>query len=126
LVFWGVLVLVLVLVLMLMVVVEIHERLGEKMLILLMMVLMLHLLNDYVLIEGQVLMNRYYVLNQKELLFHLMMDLIQCLMEQNLLELVFVLLLILCVSTQVRFVYYLIVELVAFLAVVFVLLQLIF
>ena len=87
LVFGEVLVLVLVLVLMLMVVVEIHGGLGEKMLILRMKVLMLRLLNDCVLIEGQELMN-HCVLIQKELLFHLMMDLIQCSMVQNLLELV--------------------------------------
>jgi hypothetical protein len=46
----------LVLVLMLMVVVEIHEHLGEKMLGF-RLVLMLHLMNDCVMIEGQVLMN---------------------------------------------------------------------
>jgi hypothetical protein len=80
---------------MLMVVVEIHERLGEKMLGF-RLVLMLRLMDDCVLIEGQELMN-HCVLNQKELLFHLMMDLIQCSMEQILLELV---LLVLCVSFQ--------------------------
>jgi hypothetical protein len=53
----------LVLVLMLMVVVEIHEHLGEENLVLLMKVLMLHLMDDCVLIEGQELMN-HYVLNQ--------------------------------------------------------------
>ena len=53
----------LVLVLMLMVVVEIHERLGEENLVLLMKVLMLRLMDDCVLIEGQELMN-HYVLNQ--------------------------------------------------------------
>jgi hypothetical protein len=58
-----VLVLALVLVLMLMVVVEIREGRGEKMLVLLMTELMLHLLVDCVLIEGQKLMN-HYVLNQ--------------------------------------------------------------
>jgi hypothetical protein len=47
----------LVLVLMLMVVVEIHERLGEENLVLLMKVLMLHLMDDCVMIEGQELMN---------------------------------------------------------------------
>jgi hypothetical protein len=78
------------LVLMPMVVVEIHERLGEKMLVLPMKVLMLRLMDDCVLIEGQELMN-HYVLNQKELLFRLMMDLIQCSMEQTL---------VLCVSSQ--------------------------
>jgi hypothetical protein len=81
---------------------------------------MLRLMDDYVLIEGQKLM-RYYVLNQNYC--YAMMNLIHCLLEQNLL--VF---LVLCVSTQVRFVYYLnlvFVELVACLA-VFVLLQLIF
>jgi hypothetical protein len=41
---------------MLMVVVEIHERLGEKMLGF-RLVLMLRLMNDCVMIEGQVLMN---------------------------------------------------------------------
>jgi hypothetical protein len=47
----------LVLVLMLMVVVEIHEHLGEENLVLLMKVLMLHLMDDCVMIEGQELMN---------------------------------------------------------------------
>jgi hypothetical protein len=137
LVFGQVVVLVLLL-LMLMVVVEIHEHLGEQNLVLLMKVLMLRLMDDCVLIEGQELMN-HYVLNQKELLFRLMNDLIQCSMEQTLLELV---LPVLCVSSQtfdlyyqllvenvgvrhlVRFVYFLIgrfVELVAFLVVAFVL-----
>jgi hypothetical protein len=91
-----VLVLVLVLVLMLMVVVEIHGGRGEKMLVLLMTVLMLHLLNDCVPIEGLELMN-HYVPIQKELMFRLMMDLIQRLTEQTLLELV---LLVLLVSFQ--------------------------
>jgi hypothetical protein len=88
--------LVLVLVLMLMVVVEIHESLGEKMLGF-RLVLMLHLMDDCVLIEGQWLMHRYYAPNQKELLFRLMMDLNLCLLVQNLVELV---LLVLLMSSQ--------------------------
>ena len=131
--------------LMLMVVVEIHERLGEENLVLPMKVLMLRLMDDCVLIEGQELMN-HYVPNQKELLFHLMMDLILRLTEQNLLELVLQPL-VLLVSSQmldllhrllfqflylfqfvgahrlrfVCFLFVLIVELVAFLVVVVVL-----
>jgi hypothetical protein len=104
----------LVLVLMPMVVVEIHEHLGEENLSF-RLVLMLHLMDDCVLIEGQKLM-RYYVLNQN--CCYAMMNLIHCLLVQNLL--VF---LVLCVSTQVRFVCYLnllFVEHVAFLVLLFV------
>jgi hypothetical protein len=56
------LVVLVLLLLMLMVVVEIHEHLGEKNLSF-RLVLMLHLMDDCVLIEGHQLM-RYCVLNQ--------------------------------------------------------------
>jgi hypothetical protein len=79
--------------LMLMVVVEIHEHLGEKMLVLLMKVLMLRC----PLIESWGLMHHYSsdcaLIEGRELLFHCLMDLMQYLLEQILIESVLLVLL---------------------------------